>query len=1389
MARKPKKLIRALNEEPGWPTGIRYRTRDGRVAGTDGSVWQLASVPMGPSKDAKTDEARWNLAVPLMAAFGELGTMANPVANRRNLSQGSYRKFQLVSVSTPAYFSADRDAALRSQLNTWYGKKVVKRRACVLAVQLRDQIGDGTLRGALDSISYTLSGEGAPMSDFDRDSQKVRTAFSRSGLTEVSEEDSRLVEAWWNHGQHADTPFLPHADHLHVFPTADAMDAALRVDPTDCSDWPDIPGQYSISFASVGGLDLDMSAQLTAVDDEAEWIGDLLDRDALCVSVRGFVEPGTITRTELRTNRRKFASDIQERASQGAMDRVEENEQLANLEMMEKVYARKHAPNTLTKVSTVVGFSGKIEDMSRAGGQSLAQLNSMLGRQPRAMAETWLASQHRANPTLLEIPSTVLAAAGANGLSTVGDPDGALVGFTEKDQQPAFLSPEAASNSDGLPMGLVAGATGSGKAVKLSTTIPTPSGWTTMGELKVGDLVLGRNGKPTRVTYLSPVDENPDLYRLTFSDGQEILADYDHQWVVSDHMDRNRFKSGKRQTALAAWKAAHEDVALLRAAAEATSPESEATLTEVTAAIDSVPLSKKRWNSEEAVYSALHMMEVPSRTEVRTLPYTYAKKVVTKTDPARVFDLDAALDVLIEQWSNVTGANQKRWGAQIAKRKAAAIAAKAALDTPREVTSSELVDVLEAHGSGPMPKKSWRSRLLETMKNSGIEVRWGEAVVTMERNKAEYTTRQKVSLYNTRLVLQRMALRLEEQYAVAPRDAFEEKRMTTGEILAASAGKTQKHAIRITAPLDLPEVDLPVAPYAFGAWLGDGFSGIAQIVSDDPQIIDEIAACGYTPEWKRLSNAAQSETTFIYGLGDRFRDGLKKLGLNHRKTKGVRTVPPKHIPIAYLRASIDQRLALLQGLMDTDGTIDTNGSCELTLSDERLADDALELIRSLGIKASRNISSAGYRNADGEYVPCKDRHRIHFTTTQRVFRLKRKADRLPETVRDSDQWLYIDSIEKVAPEPARCLTVEDPDATYLTGGFIPTSNTQLLLWLSYQVAQMNRPQVIIDPKVGSDLSEPVQAAGGQVASLDDLISADGIFDPLRFAETPEAAVDMATSLLMSINPWGTKKSDYETPLSRAIHLGVQQGATCIGQALEAARGHERVPDEMIDRVFDLAGSSPTFAACVGRDPNTQPLRVASGVTLIKVGGAHLDLPEAGHEPDSITQRIALGLVRMMVFGSATALTGRRGVLHLDEAWTFLGAGASEVNRLGRLARSQQVLPLLYTQRVSDAVDAGLTGYISRGLDATDERMARITGRATRSAAGSDSGAPNFNSFKPLRDGPGGKVIRGSVALYSDLSGERAVPVVVDIPDWFFKMSSTNPLDRERARREAGLNSA
>jgi hypothetical protein len=170
----------------------------------------------------------------------------------------------------------------------------------------------------------------------------------------------------------------------------------------------------------------------------------------------------------------------------------------------------------------------------------------------------------------------------------------------------------------------------------------------------------------------------------------------------------------------------------------------------------------------------------------------------------------------------------------------------------------------------------------------------------------------------------------------------------------------------------------------------------------------------------------------------------------------------------------------------------------------------------------------------------------------------------------------------------------------------------------------------------------------------------------------------------------------------------------------------------------------------------------------------------------------------MVFGSVSALAGRSGVLMLDEGWVVLESGATEVDRLARTARSQGVFPMFFTQKVSDALNGGLLGAVSRGLilpiqdpfeaqagcemfklEPTPERMERLTARSTLGASGTENGtAPNWNSMRALRDPVTGEVLRGAVGIYVDLAG-RAVPVEIRLPDAFLKLSSTNPEDIRR----------
>ncbi len=99
-----------------------------------------------------------------------------------------------------------------------------------------------------------------------------------------------------------------------------------------------------------------------------------------------------------------------------------------------------------------------------------------------------------------------------------------------------------------MPHILVAGATGAGKALALDTPIATPTGWSTMGDLRVGDQVFDEMGRPCKVVAATPVMHGRPCYEVEFSDGTVIVADAEHQWRTTTRAGRtqrsHRWKDG-----------------------------------------------------------------------------------------------------------------------------------------------------------------------------------------------------------------------------------------------------------------------------------------------------------------------------------------------------------------------------------------------------------------------------------------------------------------------------------------------------------------------------------------------------------------------------------------------------------------------------------------------------------------------------------------------------------------------------------------------------------------------------------------------------------------------------------------------------------------------------
>jgi hypothetical protein len=240
--------------------------------------------------------------------------------------------------------------------------------------------------------------------------------------------------------------------------------------------------------------------------------------------------------------------------------------------------------------------------------------------------------------------------------------------------------------------------------------------------------------------------------------------------------------------------------------------------------------------------------------------------------------------------------------------------------------------------------------------------------------------------------------------------------------------------------------DLPVDPYLLGVWLGDGDSAQGSFTKADADrpVVDRVAQGGVA---LRRRPTGRSVHWKVEGLTRE----LKLAGLLRNK----------HIPPAYLRAPFEQRLELLRGLMDTDGTAthrEANSRCEFTTTTRRLAEDAYELMVGLGLVVYRQ---EGVAKLNGRAIGPK--WRLGFTPWFQPFHLARKAGRVPfDGPRKGLRKLrFVAGVEPAGWAFVRCITVSSPSSLYLAGrGMIPTHNSLTAAALALHES-LTRPGAVV----------------------------------------------------------------------------------------------------------------------------------------------------------------------------------------------------------------------------------------------------------------------------------------------------------------------------------------
>jgi len=236
------------------------------------------------------------------------------------------------------------------------------------------------------------------------------------------------------------------------------------------------------------------------------------------------------------------------------------------------------------------------------------------------------------------------------------------------------------------------------------------------------------------------------------------------------------------------------------------------------------------------------------------------------------------------------------------------------------------------------------------------------------------------------------------------------------------------HAVPVAKCIDLPAKEYLLDPYLLGVWLGDGTTLAGTVTKGDDEVFQAFKDAGFeVADWTEKNRY----TRRIYEL----QPILRQLGVYGNK----------HVPPEYLRGSREQRLALLAGLLDTDGTVkNTSGHPQFDNTNKAIIDAVYELIVSLGWKASVTEKRAKLYGKD-----CGPTWRISFAPDEYVFRLPRKRNLQKLATRRTNKFRYIVNVEPIEPKPMRCISVDNPTRLFLCGrSFIPTHNSLLIIGLS-----------------------------------------------------------------------------------------------------------------------------------------------------------------------------------------------------------------------------------------------------------------------------------------------------------------------------------------------------
>ena len=235
------------------------------------------------------------------------------------------------------------------------------------------------------------------------------------------------------------------------------------------------------------------------------------------------------------------------------------------------------------------------------------------------------------------------------------------------------------------------------------------------------------------------------------------------------------------------------------------------------------------------------------------------------------------------------------------------------------------------------------------------------------------------------------------------------------------------------------EKDYIIHPYLLGVLIGDGCisDGMNRtsftISNSEEDIIEKVGRiCEAT---KIYRNPSSYSKTFYTSHAERYSKYINEVGLNTYSYN-------KFIPQEYLWGSIEQRMQLLYGLMDTDGCVEDKNRYSFSTTSKKLADNFVYLCRSLGYIATVKLDKRDSKYTNGQaYDISIQTADVIFSSSKHLSRYSKNISSCTRKYARTNDHIRVKSVKEVGVSDARCIWINDPMHLYIIDDFLVTHNT------------------------------------------------------------------------------------------------------------------------------------------------------------------------------------------------------------------------------------------------------------------------------------------------------------------------------------------------------------